>query len=124
MSQSNAEISRRWYDQDPLLTEVLDLLREFPADVHTQAESFLKKIEAQIGAETLEKFYALSVPKQTGNRWYDADPVVAKAIELLRVVPPPVQRQAAQKFLESLQKQGLTPELLKRVSAAASIPTE
>lgn len=104
--------SRRWYDQDPMLLDVLELLRAYPTDVRNQAEIFLKKIEEQIGAETLEHFYELSKPPKTGNRWYDADPVVSRAVELMRVVPPEVQRQAAQKFLESMRKQGLTPELL------------
>jgi hypothetical protein len=110
--------SRRWYDQDPLLTEVLELLRAYPADVHSQAEIFLKKIEEQIGTETLERFYELSKPQKTGGRWYDNDPIVARAIELLRVVPPAVQRQAATKFLESMQKQGLKPELLREGPSA------
>ncbi|HEY9744899.1 MAG TPA: hypothetical protein V6C99_01635 [Oculatellaceae cyanobacterium] len=112
MSDST-QSSRRWYDQDPLLAEVLELLRAYPADLKAQAEIFLAKIEEQIGKETLEQFYELSKPTKTGNRWYDHDPVVSKAIELLRVVPPQVQRQAAERFLASMKKQGLTPELLK-----------
>lgn len=118
MSEANQpmdmrDTSRRWYDQDPLLAEVLELLRSYPADLKAQAEGFLAKIEEQIGKEALDKFYELSKPPKTGGRWYDNDPVVFKAIELLRVVPPAVQRQAAERFLESMKKQGLTPELLK-----------
>jgi hypothetical protein len=104
---------RRWYDQDPLLAEVLELLRSYPSDVREQAQTFLTKIEEQIGKETLDKFYELAKPEKTGNRWYDHDPVVSKAVELLRVVPPAIQRQAAHRFLESMKKQGLSPELLK-----------
>jgi len=104
---------RRWYDQDPLLIEVLELLRAYPLDVREQAQAFLSKIEEQIGQEALEKFYALSKTHKTGNRWYDADPTVSKAIELLRVVPPDVQRQAATRFLDAMKKHGLSPELLK-----------
>lgn len=110
---SETQTSRRWYDQDPLLAEVLDLLRAYPTDFKAQAEVFLSKIEEQIGKETLEQFYALSKPPKTGDRWYDHDPVVFRAVELLRVVPPAVQRQAAERFLEAMKKQGLTPELLK-----------
>jgi hypothetical protein len=104
---------RRWYDQDPLLAEVLELLRSYPHDVREQAQNFLAKIEEQIGQEMLDKFFELAKTDKTGNRWYDQDPVVSKAIELLRVVPPAVQRQAASKFLESMKKQGLSPDLLK-----------
>jgi len=115
MSESKrpANAPRRWYDQDPLLKEVLELLRAYPTDVREQAQTFLSKIEEQIGKDTLEKFYELSKAHKTGNRWYDADPTVSKAIELLRVVPPEVQRQAAMRFLESMKKHGLSPELLK-----------
>jgi len=113
MSQSIAGQHRRWYDQDPILLEVLDLLRSYESDVRTQAEVFLKKIEEQIGHDALEKFYELSKPAKTGNRWYDHDPVISRAVELLRVVPPAAQRQAAQRFMESMKKQGISPELLK-----------
>jgi hypothetical protein len=101
---------RRWYDFDPVLVEVLELLRTFKADVRAQAEVFVEKIESQVGKEAVDKFYAMSRPEQFGNRWYDHDPVVSKAIELLRVVPPDAQRQAAMRFLESLKKQGITKE--------------
>ncbi|MCE3233835.1 MAG: hypothetical protein K0Q50_15 [Vampirovibrio sp.] len=110
---------RRWYDQDPLLAEVLELLRSYPNDVREQAQNFLAKIEEQIGKETLEKFFEMAQPEKTGNRWYDQDPVVSKAIELLRVVPPAVQRQAATRFLESMKKQGISPDLLKTDSASS-----
>ncbi len=115
--QPSSPSTRRWYDQDPLLAEVLELLRAYPSDVRAQAQIFLSKIEEQIGADTLNQFYELAVPKQTGNRWYDEDPVVSKAIELLRVVPPAIQRQAANKFLESMKKQGISPELLNNPPA-------
>lgn len=110
---------RRWYDQDPLLVEVLDLLRDYPTDVREQAQVFIGKIEEQIGKETLAKFYEMTRPEKTGNRWYDQDPVVSKAVELLRVVPPAIQRQAAHRFLESMKKQGISPELLKTDSASS-----
>jgi cell division protein FtsI/penicillin-binding protein 2 len=69
MSESNdankpSGTPRRWYEQDPLLVEVLELLRAYPADVREQAQIFLSKIEEQIGKDTLEKFYELSVPKK------------------------------------------------------------
>jgi hypothetical protein len=119
---ADAPSIRRWYDQDPLLAEVLELLRAYPMDVRSQAEFFLKRIEEQVGPEALERFYALSKPSQTGNRWYDKDPVVSCAIELLRVVPPAIQRQAAERFLAAMQKQGLKPELLKPDFAQKDLP--
>lgn len=111
---NSAEITRRWYDQDPLLGDVLELLKAYPSDVRAQAEVFLSKIEEQIGKEALDMYFIASAPPKTGNRWYDEDPVVSRAVELLRVVPPAVQRQAAQKFLDAMQRQGISPDLLKK----------
>lgn len=99
---------QRWYDHDPVLLEVLDLLRSFKSDVRDQAQQFLEKIESQVGKETLEEFYEISRPKKFGNRWYDKDPVVSRAVELLRVVPPDAQRKAAMKFIESVKKHGMS----------------
>jgi len=109
----NQAIGKRWYDYDPVLIEVLDLLRSFQSDVKTQAEAFLQKIEAQVGAETLEEFYRLSQPPKFGNRWYDKDPSISRAVELLRVVPPEAQRAAALKFLEAMKKQGISQSVVQ-----------
>lgn len=122
MSEQNpspSQAPKRWYDQDPLLVEVLDLLRAYPNDVREQAQAFLSKIEEQIGKDALEGFYASLNPKQKGNRWYDHDPVISRAVELLRVVSPEIQRQAAQRFLDSMKKQGLSPDLLKSSDSTA-----
>lgn len=99
---------QRWYDHDPVLIEVLDLLRSFKTDVREQAQQFLNKIEEQVGKDALEEFYEVSRPKKFGNRWYDKDPVISRAVELLRVVPQDAQRAAAMRFLESIKKQGLS----------------
>ncbi len=104
---------KRWYDHDPVLIEVLDLLRSFQSDVRSQAETFLAKIETQVGKEALEEFYQVSRPQKFGNRWYDEDPVVSRAVELLRVVPPEAQRKAAIRFLESMKKQGISSDVVK-----------
>ena len=37
--------ARRWYDHDPVLIEVLDLLRSFQEDVRVQAEQFIEKLK-------------------------------------------------------------------------------
>lgn len=102
---------KRWYDHDPLLMEVMELLRNFQDDLREQAEIFLAKIESQVGKEAIDSFYE-KVKHINGQRWYDKDPVLAKAVELLRVVPENIQRQAAQNFLNSLKEQGITTDLI------------
>ena len=46
-------------------------------------------------------------PINGGSRWYDKDPVISKTVELLRVVPQEVQKNVAQKFLETLKNNGI-----------------
>ena len=45
-----------------------------------------------------------------GNRWYDHDPTLSLTIELLRVVPRDIQRQAANNFIQILQAHGVNVE--------------
>jgi len=104
---------KRWYDYDPLLLEVIELLRCYQEELKAQAQIFLEKIEAQVSKETIDKFYEMVKPQSGGNRWYDQDPVLSKTIELLRVVPPDVQKKAAQGFLNSLEEMGLSRESIK-----------
>lgn len=104
---------KRWYDHDPLLMEVMELLRNFPGELKEQAEVFLSKIEAHVGKDAIDTFYE-QVKHTNGKRWYDKDPVLAKAVELLRVVPQNIQRQAAQNFLDSLRAKGISTDLIKQ----------
>ena len=72
---------RRWYEHDPLLLEVVELLKNYQDELRAQAEVFLKKIEEKVSKEAIDKFYAMVKPVN-GNRWYDKDPVISKTIGL------------------------------------------
>ena len=102
MSQSY----KRWYDLDPVLSEVINLLQNYQTELRAQAEIFLAEIEKKVSKEAIDKFYELARPKVC-NRWYDKDPVISKTVELLRVVPPDVQKATAQNFLNALEAMGI-----------------
>ena len=101
---------KRWYDYDPLLLQVVDLLREYPDELKNQAEIFLKKVEERVSKDAIERFYSIVKPMIKGNRWYDHDPTLSLTIELLRVVPRDIQRQAANNFIQILQAHGVNVE--------------
>ena len=44
---------KRWYDHDPLLLEVIELLRNYQTELRAQAEIFLQKIEEKVSKEWL-----------------------------------------------------------------------
>jgi hypothetical protein len=101
---------KRWYDYDPVLLQVINILRDYQTELRAQAEVFLKKIEERVSKEAIDKFYEMVKPT-CGNRWYDKDPVISKTVELLRVVPPEVQKSAAEHFLKTLRDLGIEPKL-------------
>ena len=47
---------KRWYDHDPLLLEVVELLRNYQDELKTHAEVFLLKIEEKVSKEAIDKF--------------------------------------------------------------------
>lgn len=98
---------KRWYDHDPLLLEVIELLRNYQTELRAQAEIFLQKIEEKVSKETIDKFYAMVKPVNANNRWYDKDPVISKTVEILRIVPPEAQRICAQNFIKTLREMGI-----------------
>ena len=98
---------KRWYDHDPLLLEVIDLLRNYQTELKAQAEVFLQKIEEKVSKETIDKFYAMVKPVNANNRWYDKDPIISKTVEILRVVPPEVQYACAERFINALKGMGI-----------------
>lgn len=97
---------KRWYDHDPVLLKVIDLLKNYQEELKSQAEVFLQKIEEKVSKETIDKFYEMVKPVN-GNRWYDKDPIISKTVELLRVVPPEIQKSAAENFIETLKDAGI-----------------
>ncbi len=100
---------KRWYDHDPVLLEVIDLLKNYQEELKSQALVFLEKIEEKVSKETIETFYNMVKPVN-GNRWYDKDPIISKTVELLRVVPPEIQKSAAENFIQTLKDAGITIE--------------
>ncbi|MCD8025350.1 MAG: hypothetical protein LUE64_07440 [Candidatus Gastranaerophilales bacterium] len=101
---------KRWYDYDPLLMQVVGLLRDYPEELKSQAEVFLQKVEERVSKDAIDRFYAVVKPMIKGNRWYDKDPVLSLTIELLRVVPRDIQRQAANNFIRILRSKGVEVE--------------
>lgn len=97
---------KRWYDHDPLLLEVVELLKNYQDELKSQAEIFLQKIEEKVSRDAIEKFYELVKPVN-GNRWYDRDPVISRTVELLRVVPPDIQKACAERFIDALKEIGV-----------------
>lgn len=100
---------KRWYDHDPLLLEVIELLKNYPEELKAQATLFLQKIEEKVSKDAIEKFYELVKPVN-GNRWYDHDPVISRTVELLRVVPPDIQRSCSQRFINALKEMNISYE--------------
>jgi hypothetical protein len=95
--------SRRWYDQDPTMSEAMELLRLSTDDLKGQAADYISKMQEQVAHEVIERVYeAVKKYSDEGSRWYDKDPVVLRAIELLRIAPPRVQKRAAKKLIMAL----------------------
>ena len=98
-------INKRWYDQDPILKEALELLRLQPDSTKTEASDFLLKLQEQVAEEVIEHVYEIINTYQgKGNRWYDNDPMMLKGVELLRNAPANIQRVAALKLLTALEQ--------------------
>lgn len=96
---------RRWYDKDPILKEALELLQLSCDDTKNSAADFILQLQEQVAGEVIEHVYDIMTTYEgKGTRWYDKDPVVMKAIELLRVAPKKTQRKAALKLLLALEE--------------------
>ncbi len=99
---------RRWYDNDPILKEALELLKLQTDDTKSAAADFIISMQEQAAQEVIERIYQLTQEfSKKGNRWYDSDPVMLKAIEMLRMSSPKTQRIAALKLLLALENNTL-----------------
>ena len=95
---------RRWYDNDPILKEALELLRLQTDDTKSAAADYIIKLQEQVASDVIERIYEIVQQfAGKGNRWYDSDPVMLRAVELLRLAPPETQRKAALKLLTAIE---------------------
>ena len=88
---------RRWYEHDPLLLEVVELLKNYQDELRSQAEVFLKKIEEKVSKYAIERFYEMVKPVN-GNRWYDLNTTVRTAINMLENCPFSTQKAIAKEM--------------------------
>lgn len=98
---------KRWYDHDPMLLKVINILKDYQEELKEQAQIFLESLEKKVSKEAIDKYYQLVKPINGGSRWYDKDPIISKTVELLRVVPQEVQQKIANDFIEALKKNGI-----------------
>ena len=99
---------KRWYDRDPILKEALELLRLSTDEQKEQAKDYMLKLQEDVAQDVIERIYQIVTQYQgKGNRWYDNDPVMIKAMELLKAAPPKMQRVAALKLLLAMENNTL-----------------
>ena len=98
---------KRWYDHDPLLLKVINMLKDYRVELHEQAEIFLKTVEEKVSKDTIDRFYNMVKPINGEKRWYDDDVVISKTVELLRVVPLEIQKATAENFINALKENGI-----------------
>lgn len=102
---TNTDAQKRWYDKDPILKEALELLRLSSDEEKDHAKDFILKMQEEVAAEVIERIHEIITQfSGNGNRWYDSDPVMIKAIEILRNADPKTQRKAALKLLLALEE--------------------
>ncbi|HSA06634.1 MAG TPA: hypothetical protein P5556_05610 [Candidatus Gastranaerophilales bacterium] len=99
---------RRWYDKDPTLCEAIELLYLSTDETKGKAAEFMLKLQEVVASDIIEKVYqTVKKYEGKGSRWYDSDPLMIKAIELLRVAPLHIQKSAAKKLLKALSQDEL-----------------
>ena len=105
MSNEYSGEGKRWYDKDPILKEALELLKLSTDEQKEQAKDFMLKLQEDVAQDVIERIYEIVTQYQgVGNRWYDHDPIMIKAVEMLRQADPKTQRIAALKLLLALEK--------------------
>jgi hypothetical protein len=96
---------QRWYDKDPILKEALELLKLSSDEQKEDAKDYMLKLQENVAQDVIERIYEIVTQYQgRGNRWYDNDPVMIRAVEMLRQADPKTQRIAALKLLLALER--------------------
>ena len=94
-----SEQIRRWYDQDPLLSKTMKILKESSDDFQIKMAINLIKIiiEHHIDDDQFKSINDIMMAVRNGRiekgnaRWYDADNTLSTAISMLESCPPEMQ---------------------------------
>lgn len=99
---------KRWYDNDPILKEALELLQLQTDDNKSAVADYIISLQEQVAQDVIDRIYEITQQYAgKGNRWYDNDPVMIKAMELLKAAPPKTQRMAALKLLTAMENNSM-----------------
>ncbi len=121
-AKQNTHKVRRWYDTDPVLLEVLNFMELAPKEATAYASSLIAGVEKHAPQEALAQVYQeFEDPNRPKNRWYDENPILSKAIALLKMMPPDVQRMAALQFIEATKADTITYAILKESFATSEL---
>ncbi|MFN9691876.1 MAG: hypothetical protein ACK551_07255 [Vampirovibrionales bacterium] len=121
-SPNTTQKVRRWYDTDPVLLEVLNFMELAPKQAEAYAKNLIAGVEKYAPSKALEEVYAsFEDPNRPQNRWYDENPTLSKAIELLKMMPPETQRLAAMQFIEATKSDPITYAILKESFAVSEL---
>lgn len=101
----NTNKGKRWYDKDPVLKEALELLKLSSDKKKEEAKDYMLTLQENVAQDVIERIYEMVTKYHgKGNRWYDNDPVMLRAVETLRQADPKTQRIAALKLLLALER--------------------
>ncbi len=101
---------RRWYDQDPLLSKSMKILKESSDDFQIKMAINLIKviIEHHIDDDQFKSINDIMMAVRNGRiekgnaRWYDADNTLSTAISMLESCPPDMQAKITKEIAEKI----------------------
>ena len=105
-----AQQIRRWYDQDPLLSKSMKILKESSDDFQIKMAINLIKIiiEHHIDDDQFKSINDIMMAVRNGRiekgnaRWYDADNTLSTAISMLESCPPDMQTKITKDIAEKI----------------------
>ncbi len=105
-----AQQIRRWYDQDPLLSKSMKILKESSDDFQIKMAINLIKviIEHHIDDDQFKSINDIMMAVRNGRiekgnaRWYDADNTLSTAISMLESCPPEMQTKITKEIAEKI----------------------
>ena len=90
---------RRWYDNDPVLKEALELLSMATDEEKGDAAQFLLNLQNEVAKDVIESLYEqIKDYQENGNRWYDLNSTVRTAINMLENCPFSTQKAIAKEM--------------------------
>ena len=109
---NNKHLSNRWYDKDPSMSGMLDIIQDLPENQQEELSTTVIQLVNMLRKNRPDEEIPLSIGKNkvlglyksfNRRRWYDKNMALMSAMNVISTLPPDESKKITEGFLLTLK---------------------